>query len=135
VGAWIAVTGRIELPPLILALGVICWVAGFDIIYATQDEEIDRREGLHSMVVWLGIPHALKLAGWLHGFLLIALMLFGSMAQQHFFYYLFLAPMPLLLLYEHCSAKTLRVAQINRAFFQTNVAIGILFLMATWCSL
>ena len=131
IGAWIAVTGKIALAPLVLALGVLCWVAGFDIIYATQDVAIDEKEGLHSMVVRLGVPQALTLAGWLHVFLLVALILFGGMTQQHFFYYLFLMPMPLLLFYEHRIAKTLQIDQINRAFFQTNVVVGVLFLLAT----
>ena len=56
IGAWIAVTGSFALPPLVLGASVLCWVAGFDIIYATQDLEIDRREGLHSVVVWLEFP-------------------------------------------------------------------------------
>src|SRR5438034_6005455 len=53
VGAWIAQTGRVDLTPLVLAAGVICWVAGFDMIYATQDYEFDRREGIRSLVVKL----------------------------------------------------------------------------------
>src|SRR6266513_2205129 len=53
IGAWIAQTGRIDLAPLILAAGVICWVAGFDLIYATQDYELDRQEDLRSLVVVL----------------------------------------------------------------------------------
>ncbi len=54
-GAWIAATGRLTLAPLLLGAGVVGWVAGFDLIYATQDFEFDRREGLHSLVVRLGI--------------------------------------------------------------------------------
>ena len=54
VGAWIAQTGTIDLAPLVLAAGVICWVAGFDLIYATQDYDFDRREGIRSLVVKLG---------------------------------------------------------------------------------
>ena len=131
VGAWIAVQGNMSLPPLILAAGVVCWVAGFDMIYATQDVEIDRKEGLHSMVVWLGVPRALKLAGWLHGVLFVALMGFGAMTHQNSFYYLFLIPVPLLLAYEYRMAKTLHLDKINKAFFQTNVLVGFLFLLAT----
>lgn len=131
IGAWIAVTGRVALAPLILALGVLGWVAGFDIIYATQDVEIDRQEALHSMVLRLGIPRALTLARWLHVFLLGALILFGWMTEQHFSYYLFLIPVPLLLIYEHRIAKTLQLDAINRAFFHTNAIVGFLFLLAT----
>ncbi|MGZ5022553.1 MAG: UbiA-like polyprenyltransferase, partial [Chthoniobacterales bacterium] len=62
VGAWIAQTERLDLAPLILGAGVICWVAGFDLIYATQDADFDRREHLHSLVVRLGIPRSLRFA-------------------------------------------------------------------------
>src|SRR6266481_5279507 len=55
VAAWIAQTGRIDLAPIVLGAGVICWVAGFDLIYATQDYDFDRREGIRSLVVKLGI--------------------------------------------------------------------------------
>src|SRR5438045_6427855 len=55
VAAWIAQTGRLELPPLVLGFGVICWVAGFDLIYATQAYEVARDEGWPSLVVRLGM--------------------------------------------------------------------------------
>ncbi|HLB33566.1 MAG: hypothetical protein A3F67_03865 [Verrucomicrobia bacterium RIFCSPHIGHO2_12_FULL_41_10] len=131
VGAWIAVTGSFALAPLVLALGVLCWVAGFDIIYAMQDVEIDRKEGLHSMVIWLGIPRALRLAGLLHGVLLLSLIGFGQLMNLNFFYYFFLIPIPFLLWYEHRVARTLQVDLINRAFFQANAFVGLLFVLAT----
>src|SRR2546428_6437351 len=65
IGAWIAQTGGINVAPLVLAAGVICWVAGFDLIYATQDYDFDRREGIQSLVVTLGIRAMLLLARWL----------------------------------------------------------------------
>ena len=129
VGAWLAVTGSFALPPLILAAGVLCWVAGFDIIYATQDLEADRRECLHSLVVRLGIPLALGLAGILHLLLLIALLFFGLSAHLGMIYFLGLIPIPFLLLYEHHIARTLDLAKINRAFFETNAIVGLLFVV------
>jgi 4-hydroxybenzoate polyprenyltransferase len=129
VGAWIAVTGTVSLPPLILASGVLCWVAGFDIIYATQDLEADQREGLHSLVVWLGTPRALALAGWLHLIVLLFLLLFGISVPLGKIYFLGLLPIPFLLLYEHRIARTLELGRINRAFFETNAAIGVLFVV------
>src|SRR4029434_4440660 len=51
IGAWIAQTGHLDVAPIVLAAGVICWVAGFDLIYATQDYDFDRREGIRSMVL------------------------------------------------------------------------------------
>src|SRR5881275_726935 len=87
IGAWIAQRGDIDLAPFILALGVVCWVAGFDLIYATQDFEFDRREGIRSLVVKLGIAHSLRLAQLLHLLLLIALVGFGIIAKLGAIYF------------------------------------------------
>jgi 4-hydroxybenzoate polyprenyltransferase len=131
VGAWLAVTGGFAPAPLILAAGVLCWVAGFDIIYATQDAEADRQEGLHSLVVWLGIPRALRLAGILHLLLLLALIGFGLSAHLGRIYFLGLIPVPFLLYHEHRIARSLDLGKINQAFFETNAIVGILFLLIT----
>jgi 4-hydroxybenzoate polyprenyltransferase len=130
VGAWIAQTGRLDFPPLVLAAGVICWVAGFDLIYATQDVDFDRREGLRSLVVKLGIAQSLRLAQWLHFLMFLALVAFGFIAKLGTIYY---AAMPLIaatLLYEHRSASKLDLAGINRAFFQSNAFVSAIFIAA-----
>src|SRR5882724_635207 len=87
VGAWIAQTGRIHLAPVVLAAGVTCWVAGFDLIYATQDYDFDRREGIWSLVVKLGIPRSLRLAQLLHLLAFALLIVFGVVAHLGAFYY------------------------------------------------
>src|SRR5437763_2723051 len=86
-GAWIAQTGRLDFPPLVLGAGIVCWVAGFDLIYATQDVDFDRREGLHSLVVRLGVAGSLRLAQWLHTLALLALIGFGVTANLGVAYY------------------------------------------------
>ncbi len=129
VGAWIAQTGRIDLPPLVLGAGVICWVAGFDLIYATQDYDFDRREGIRSLVVKLGIARSLRLAQLLHLAMLAALIGFGVTAQLGRIYY---GGMPLVaaaLFYEHKTEK-LDLAGINRAFFQSNAFVSAVVLVA-----
>src|SRR4051812_4633 len=93
IGAWIAQTGEIGLPPLILGVGIMCWVAGFDLIYATQDLEFDRAEHLHSLVVRLGIPRSLVLAQRLHLAMFVTLILFGITARLSLIYY---SAMPLI---------------------------------------
>jgi 4-hydroxybenzoate polyprenyltransferase len=98
-------------------------------IYATQDVEADRREGLRSMVVCLGIPGALQLAGWLHLVMLGGLVAFGLLAHLRWIYFLGLLPVPFLLIYEHRIARTLDVSLINKAFFETNAVIGALFVI------
>jgi 4-hydroxybenzoate polyprenyltransferase len=131
VGAWLAVTGSYAWPPILLAAGVLCWVAGFDIIYATQDVETDRSEGLRSMVVRLGVPGALRLAGFLHLLMLGGLIAFGLSAHLGNIYWWGLLPVPFLLVYEHRIARTLDVALINKAFFETNAVVGLLFVVVT----
>jgi 4-hydroxybenzoate polyprenyltransferase len=129
-GAWIAQTGRLDWPPLVLGMGVICWVAGFDLIYATQDVDFDRQERLHSLVVKLGVPRSLRVAQWLHFLMFLALVAFGFTAKLGIIYY---AAMPLVaaaLLYEHRSARRLDLAGINRAFFQSNAFVSGIFVIA-----
>ena len=90
-----AQSGHLDFPPLVLGVGVICWVAGFDLIYATQDYEFDRREGLRSLVVKLGIARSLRLAQWLHLAMFAALVAFGFAAKLSAIYF---AGMPLVAL-------------------------------------
>ncbi len=128
-GAWIAQTGRIDIAPLVLAAGVICWVAGFDLIYATQDYDFDRREGIRSLVVKLGIARSLRLAQLLHLLTFAALIGFGVVARLGPLYYWPLLLIAAALLYEHKTEKR-DLAGINRAFFQSNAFVSAVFLAA-----
>ena len=130
IGAWIAHRGDIDLAPFILALGVVCWVAGFDLIYATQDFEFDRREDIRSLVVKLGIARSLQLAQLLHLLLLAALIGFGFAAKLGPIYFLAMTLVAAALIYEHRSARSLDVTGINRAFFQSNAFVSAVFLIA-----
>jgi 4-hydroxybenzoate polyprenyltransferase len=130
IGAWIAQTGHVDLAPLILGAGVVCWVAGFDLIYATQDYEFDRREGMHSLVIRLGISRALRLAQWLHLAVLVALIAFGLTAKLGPIYFGSMVLIAGALVYEHRSARYLDVAGINRAFFQSNAFVSAVFVIA-----
>jgi len=129
VGAWIAQTGRIDLAPVVLGAGVICWVTGFDLIYATQDYDFDRREGIRSLVVTLGITRSLRLAQLLHLAMFAALIAFGLSAKLGFFYYCGMPLVAAALFYEHKTEK-LDLAGINRAFFQSNAFVSAVFLIA-----
>jgi len=132
VGAWLAVTGEWALAPFVLACGVAFWVAGFDLIYATQDYEFDRAEGLHSMVVRLGVGRSLKLAQWLHGVMFLFLIAFGRVAGLGAFYYGSLLLVLAALVYEHrVASRRLDIVAINQAFFVSNVFVGGVFVLAT----
>ena len=131
VAAWIAQTGRLELPPLVLAFGVVCWVSGFDLIYATQDYDFDRDEGLHSLVVRLGLAASLRVAKFLHLLMLLALIAFGITAKLGPIYFGAMIPIAAALFYEHRSARQLHdLAAINRAFFNSNAFVSAIFLGA-----
>lgn len=130
IGAWIAQTGQIDLAPVVLGIGVVCWVAGFDLIYATQDYEFDQRENLRSLVVRIGVPRSLRFAQFLHAAMFVALIGFGFVARLGWLYFS-IAPFVLsALFFEHRSASRLDVAGINRAFFQSNAVVSALFLIA-----
>jgi 4-hydroxybenzoate polyprenyltransferase len=129
IGAWIAQQGDLDLAPIVLAIGVICWVAGFDLIYATQDFEFDRREGIRSLVVAMGIARTLRVAQLLHVLMLTMLIGFGFAANLGPIYFLAMPVVAAALVYEHRSARSLDVAGINRAFFQSNAFVSALFLV------
>ncbi len=113
-----------------LALAVLLWVAGFDIIYATQDHDFDRAEGLHSLVVKLGLQRSLAAAQALHWLMLGALVAFGWLAEMWWIYFSSLVLIAAALVFEHRSARSLDVAGINRAFFQSNAFVSVVFVAA-----
>ena len=129
VGAWIAQTGHVDLAPLVLGAGVICWVAGFDLIYATRDYDFDRREGIRSLVVKLGIARSLRLAQLLHLLTFAALIAFGLVARLGAVYYCAMLIVAAALFYEHKTEK-LDLVGINRAFFHSNAFVSAVFLLA-----
>lgn len=126
-GAWLAVTGQWAWTPCILAAAVLAWVAGFDLIYATQDHDFDKSAGLHSGVVKLGIPGALRAAKWLHLLALVLLGVFGGVASLGVAYWSALVVIAGVLVYEHRNADG-DLSAINRAFFLSNAIVGIVFL-------
>ena len=129
VGAWLAVTGKFALPPLVLAFAVLLWVAGFDLIYATQDHEFDRSEGLHSLVVKLGIEGSLGWAKWLHWMMLAVLAAFGWVAALGPAFFASLALIGAAIVFEHWTAAKRDLAAINRAFFSSNAFVGVVFVL------
>ena len=130
VGAWVAVTGKIEFAPCVLCAAVIAWVAGFDIIYATMDVEFDKQTGLNSMVTKLGIARALTLARVLHLAFLGLLIWFGVLTGLSTLYYGAVALIGCFIIYEHALVKPDDLRRVNAAFFTMNGAISVFFLVA-----
>ncbi|MGB8354640.1 MAG: UbiA-like polyprenyltransferase [Chthoniobacteraceae bacterium] len=130
VGAWLAVAGHFDILPFVLSLAVIFWVAGFDLIYATQDYDFDKREGMHSLVVSLGIARSLILAQWLHATMWLLLILFGALSHLGMAYYAGMILIFPVLIFEHRTAQKMDIAAINRAFFNSNAFVGVVFVAA-----
>ncbi len=136
VGAWLAVKGTAIniwelLSAVILALAVICWLVGFDIIYALQDYEFDRRHGLRSLVVAWGPKNALQAAFLAHMFMWGFLFFFGLLSRFRLAYLVGLIIILGSLLFEHWLARRRNLDWINTAFFRLNALISVIFLVVT----
>jgi 4-hydroxybenzoate polyprenyltransferase len=133
VAAWIAIRGRIVLnqpsdllPALVLGAAVLTWVAGFDIIYACQDYDVDVAAGHHSIPARLGIRNSLRLAAFCHLLTIVALAclplaypLFGTL------YWLATIAVAVLLIYEHALVRPNDLSRVNAAFFNVNAIISL----------
>jgi 4-hydroxybenzoate polyprenyltransferase len=116
VGAWIAATGRFALEPLWLLMAVICFLAGFDILYATQDLAFDKKEGLHSWVVRWGLANSLKASRFFHIGMLGFLAGFGVQVGFSNIYFMGIGMIGALLLYQHQKAYRLETGSHGQSF-------------------
>ena len=128
-GAWVAVRGRVDSPtPLLLSAVVMLWTAGFDVLYACQDTDFDRRAGLHSTPARLGVARALWVSRLLHLLAFAALVCLYLMAG--------LGPVALagvvstgaLLVYQHSLVSASDLTRLNAAFFTTNAFVSVILL-------
>src|SRR5207249_2278191 len=113
------------LNPLWVALAVMCWVAGFDIFYALQDETFDRSEGLRSVVVRMGQGLAIIVAKLLHGAAIAALILFGKGAGLGLPYFAGVMLAVVVLGWEHRQVKPGDLSKLNAVFFTANGIVSI----------
>jgi 4-hydroxybenzoate polyprenyltransferase len=133
-GAWIAVTGGLDWPPVVLAAAVLTWVAGFDTIYACQDVSFDRTRGLHSLPVRFGVASALAAARLLHSITVIGLVVFGAMLDLRTPYWAGVVVVAAVLIYEHRLVRADDLSRVNRAFFDLNGIVSLVYLVAVLVS-
>jgi 4-hydroxybenzoate polyprenyltransferase len=124
VAAWIALRGDLTWPPVFLALAVFLWVTGFDIIYSCQDVEFDHSIGLWSIPRTWGIRRALWIAAACHAVMILPLLALGMSYPLGPIYYLGVAAVAGLLLYEHSLVRSDDLTRVNTAFFQVNAIIS-----------
>ena len=127
IGAYLAVTGVFRVLPLMFSFIVICWVSGFDIIYALQDVEFDRSQRLHSMPVWLGKRNALRFSGIVHSVSVLLVIVAGLLGQFHWLYWAGNTIYAGMLLYQHSIVKSNDLSRVNIAFMTANGIASVAF--------
>ena len=128
IGAWLAVTGSFSWEPVFMAVAVVFWLIGFDIIYAIQDHDFDRKQGLHSLVVAWGPKNALMAAFLSHVIMWILLTVFGLLVRFRLPYFVGMGLILICLLLEHWLARRRSLNWVNTAFFKLNALVSAVFL-------
>ena len=125
IAAWIALRGNLEWPPVLLGLAVLFWVTGFDVIYACQDVDFDREEGLSSIPQRFGVKNALRIALACHVVMVVALVGLAMAVPLGRYYQFGVGLIALLLIYEHSLVRPNDLTRVNVAFFQMNILISL----------
>ncbi len=127
IGAYLVVTGTFALLPVFFSLAVLCWVSGFDIIYALQDEDFDRSQRLHSIPAYLGKINALRLSTFLHVLSAAFIILPAFFTTVSWPYYIGIAFFCSMLIYQHRLVKPNDLSRVNFAFMTTNGIASVVF--------
>ncbi len=127
IGAYLAVTARFDLLPLLYSFIVIFWVAGFDILYALQDITFDKSEDLKSLPVLLGKRNALILSAIFHSVAILLVVAGGITGHFHFLYWIGATIFSILLVYEHIIVKPNDISRVNLAFATLNGIASVIF--------
>ena len=130
-GAWIAVRGAIDSPiPLLLSLAVMLWTAGFDILYACQDQSFDVEAGLHSIPQRFGVERALRIARGLHLAMFGVLLILSWWSELRWMGLLGVGIAGVLLVYQHRLVRADDLSRLNAAFFTTNAYVSVILFVA-----
>jgi len=129
-GGWIAVTGELGAPAVVLWLALTVWIAGFDLVYACQDVDFDRAHGLHSVPARYGVAAALRVARVNHALTAAALAALGWMTGLGPLYWIGWLAIVALLAYEHTLVRPDDLSRLGVAFFNVNGYVAVLALAA-----
>jgi 4-hydroxybenzoate polyprenyltransferase len=127
-GGWIAVRGTFEPPAFVLWFALTVWIAGFDLIYACQDVDFDRAQGLYSVPARFGITTALRIARVCHALTAAAFALLGVMQALGPLYWIGWLAVVALLVYEHSLVSPTDLSRLDVAFFNVNGYIAVIIL-------
>jgi len=127
IGAYLGVTGRFDLLPILFSFTVLFWVSGFDIIYALQDEEFDKTNKLYSIPVWLGKAKALRVSELLHVFSAVCVLIAGWRGNFGWLYWIGAVIFIGMLIYQHSIVKPNDLKRVNIAFMTANGIASVVF--------
>lgn len=127
IGAYLAVTGKFSLLPILFSLAVIFWVSGFDIIYALQDEEFDKSQKLYSIPAWLGKSKALRVSELLHLLSAACVIIAGWYGSFGWLYLIGVLIFAGMLVYQHSIVKPTDLRKVNLAFMTANGIASVVF--------
>ena len=127
IGAYLAVTGRFDILPILFSFTVIFWVSGFDIIYALQDVEFDQSQNLYSIPAVSGKPKALHISEVLHVLSAACVIAAGFYGHFHFIYWIGIAVFCGMLFYQHSIVKPDDLRRVNLAFMTANGIASVIF--------
>jgi 4-hydroxybenzoate polyprenyltransferase len=127
IGAYLAVTGSFAVLPILFSCVVICWVSGFDIIYAMQDVDFDASQNLHSIPTYLGKVNALKLSVLLHIIAAALVIVAGVLAGYGYFYWEGALVFIGMLYYQHSIVSPTNLTKVNIAFMTANGIASVIF--------
>lgn len=134
-GGWVAVTGHVTWTAVVLYVTVALWTAGFDIIYACQDYDFDRKERLHSIPVRFGIAGALSIARAMHALTAVGFALLFLLTELGWWFFAGIVIAGALLLYEHRLVKPNDLSKLNAAFFTMNGILSAVVFVFTFIDL
>lgn len=130
-GGWVGATGTLTIDAFLLFLAVALWIAGFDVIYATQDADYDKSVHLYSIPSYFGIARALQIARGIHLLSFIAFVSLFFMTQLGFIYLIGVIIAGAIMIYEHSLVKPDDLSKVNVAFFTMNGILSIVMLVFT----
>ena len=133
-GGWVAVTGTIDYPMVVLFLAVTLWIGGFDVVYGAQDEEFDKAHGLHSMAVALGAKNALLLAKITHAITLCIFFYLGQLLSLGYMYYIGVGIAGGVLYFQHQIIARQGFKAFNRRYYLRNGIVSVAIFLCTLMS-